>query len=60
VRVAIPYPAPYEAGQGILSVLLGGEATVALTPAWNISPKAGVTERAVTWQPSESCVHGDG
>ena len=61
MRVAIPYPAPYESGQGSLSVLgTGGEAVVALSPAWRVSPKMGTAERAVTWHPTGSCARGDG
>src|ERR1700742_206569 len=37
VRIAIPYPAPFETGHGTLTVLhTGGNATVALRPAWHL------------------------
>lgn len=58
MRVAIPYPTPYETGHGTLSVLItGGDAIVALTPAWHIPANAGVATRAVTWRPGKSCAH---
>lgn len=54
MRVAIPYPGPYEAGQGKLTVLdTSGSVIVALAPAWRVS--AGAATREVTWQPRNSC-----
>ncbi len=56
MRVAIPYPAPYEAGRGTLSVLdAGADATVALNPAWHVSARSGGMTRVVTWRPAERC-----
>jgi hypothetical protein len=56
VRVAIPFPAPYETGHGTLTVIdVGGSATISLLPAWRVSPQDGKTTRAVTWHPVKSC-----
>ena len=56
VRVAIPYPAPYESGRGVLTVL-GADAnlTMALTPAWHIPANTGTATHAVTWHPVANC-----
>ena len=56
VRVAIPYPAPPEAGHGVLSVLSdGGAAVLALSPPWLLPTAAGEASRGVTWQPDAGC-----
>jgi hypothetical protein len=56
VRVALPFPAPYESGRGVLSAIdVGGSATIALLPAWRVSAQDGKTTRAVTWQPVQNC-----
>ncbi|WP_236728825.1 hypothetical protein [Methylobacterium sp. WSM2598] len=60
-RVAIPYPAPYEAGRGTLAVFrAGGAATLALMPAWQVPPGAGEATQPVTWRPSARCGRADG
>ena len=56
VRVAIPFPAPYEIGHGILTAMGdGGSATIALLPAWRVSAADGKTTHAVTWTPVKNC-----
>ena len=56
VRVAIPFPAPYETGRGTLTAIdVGGSATLSLLPSWRVSAQDGKTTRAVTWQPVKSC-----
>jgi hypothetical protein len=56
VRVAIPYPAAYEAGQGMLSALDAGPgAVVALTPAWHVPSQAGAATREVSWHVTTRC-----
>jgi hypothetical protein len=56
VRVAIPFPAPYETGRGVLTVIdVGGSATISLRPAWRVSAQDGKTTHAVTWHPVKSC-----
>ena len=61
VRVAIPYPTPYEAGQGTLTVMdTGGTAMIALRPAWQLPAQGGAATREVTWHVSNRCksTHG--
>jgi hypothetical protein len=56
VRIAIPYPAPYEIGHGTLTVLhTGGNATVALRPAWHLSSQDTSVTHDVTWHSSQHC-----
>jgi hypothetical protein len=56
VRVAIPFPAPYETGRGTLTAIdVGGTATVSLLPSWRVSAQDGNVTRAVTWRPLKSC-----
>lgn len=58
-RVAIPFPGPYEAGQGTLRVLdAGGASIVALTPTVRSSAQAGGVVRHVVWRPSDRCPRG--
>lgn len=61
LRVAIPYPAPYESGRGELTVLsTGGDGLVALTPPWHVKAGAINPTRTVTWRPSGGCAPGGG
>jgi hypothetical protein len=56
VRVAIPYPAPYETGRGMLTAVdVGGGVMVALLPAWRVSAQEGKVTRPVTWTPVKNC-----
>ena len=56
VRVALPFPAPYETGRGTLTAVdIGGSATVSLLPAWRVSATDGRTTHAVTWHPVKNC-----
>jgi hypothetical protein len=56
VRVAVPFPAPYETGHGVLTAIdVGGSTTIALLPAWRVSAQDGKTTRAVTWHPVKNC-----
>ena len=56
VRVAIPFPAPYETGRGLLTAVdVGGTATVSLLPSWRVAAQDGKVTRMVTWQPVKSC-----
>jgi hypothetical protein len=56
VRVALPFPAPYERGHGALTAIdVGGSATISLLPAWRISPQDGRTTHTVTWHPVKNC-----
>jgi hypothetical protein len=61
MRVAIPFPGPYEAGRGTLTVLnAGGGAIVALQPAWRTPAQAGESVRIVTWRTSNRCKKPNG
>jgi hypothetical protein len=56
MRVAIPFPSPYETGRGTLTVLnAGGGAIVALQPAWRTPAQGGESVRVVTWKTSNRC-----
>jgi hypothetical protein len=56
VRVALPFPAPYETGQGTLTAIdVGGSAAISLLPAWRVSAQDGKTTRMVTWHPTKNC-----
>jgi hypothetical protein len=56
MRIALPYPAPYETGRGVLTAIdVGGSTTVALLPAWRVAAQDGRTTRVVTWNPVNSC-----
>jgi hypothetical protein len=56
VRVAIPFPAPYETGHGALTAIdVGGSANISLLPAWRVSAQDGKTTRTVTWNPVKTC-----
>jgi hypothetical protein len=55
LRVAIPYPAPYETGRGERTVVgASAGAMIALSPPWAVRPAAEAT-RPVTWRPVERC-----
>jgi hypothetical protein len=61
VRIAIPYPAPYEAGHGTLTALhSGGNATLTLRPAWHLTAQGPSGRHQVTWQPSQRCKQPNG
>jgi hypothetical protein len=61
-RVAIPFPAPYQVGQGILSVLASGSnPIISLFPSWH--PRVyGQASVQVRWTPDEDgkCAPGNG
>jgi hypothetical protein len=60
VRVAIPYPGPYERGSGTLTVVgATGHEAVALLPVWHVSAQGDAT-RTVNWQPSKRCALPNG
>ena len=56
VRVALPYPAPYETGHGVIVVVgTTTSALVALTPPWHVPAQAGMAAKQVTWKPVGAC-----
>jgi hypothetical protein len=55
-RIAIPYPAPYETGHGVLwAIGEGGGLAVDLYPRWNIPSLNGATAINVVWTPTDPC-----
>ena len=55
-RIAIPYPAPYAAGRGVLSLV--GDASdlwFYLTPGWFIETLNGAASINVVWTPGSPC-----
>jgi hypothetical protein len=55
-RVAIPFPAPYPAGKGVLVV--EGEASgaiISLYPGWRIEALHGLVTHDVVWKPRNHC-----
>ena len=55
-RIAIPFPAAYPTGRGMISV--EGQAlnlAVALTPTWNVNSLTGTAVKDVIWTPKAGC-----
>jgi hypothetical protein len=61
LRIAVPYPAPYETGRGsLLAVATGGGVTIALMPAWRLPPNVPAASHAVVWTPNKRCARRNG
>jgi hypothetical protein len=61
VRIAIPYPAPYEEGRGTLTALVdGGAAVIALQPPWHPLPPGPSASHQVTWPIVQRCKPANG
>lgn len=59
LRVAIPYPAPYETGHGELGVIgTGGGVVLALDPPWSTAAGVHIAVHRVRWIPSKHCDGG--
>jgi hypothetical protein len=55
-RIALPFPAPYPAGQGVITVEGNAHGvTVSLSPAWRASSFKGVAPINVVWTPRAVC-----
>lgn len=55
-RIAVPYPAPYATGHGVLSVV--GEAhglSLFVDPVWHIETLNGAASLKVFWTPTNPC-----
>jgi hypothetical protein len=55
-RIAIPFPAAYPSGRGVISI--EGQAqnlAVALTPIWKINSLTGTAAMNVIWTPKNGC-----
>jgi DNA-binding winged helix-turn-helix (wHTH) protein len=56
VRVAIPYPSPYQTGHGKLAVLgAASGAIVGLTPPWRVPATSSEATHEVIWKRVRSC-----
>jgi hypothetical protein len=55
-RVAIPFPAPYASGRGVISVEGAADgAVISVSPAWHINSLAGSASLDVVWTPKDPC-----
>jgi hypothetical protein len=55
-RVAIPYPAPYETGRGVLwAIGESGGLAIDLYPRWSIRSLNGAAAINVIWTPTDPC-----
>jgi hypothetical protein len=55
-RVAIPFPAPYPTGRGVVSVVGQSEGlSIYLTPGWSIQALNGAASTHVVWTPGNPC-----
>ena len=55
-RVAIPFPAPYASGRGVISVEGTADgAVISLLPAWHINSLVGSGSINVIWTPKDPC-----
>jgi hypothetical protein len=55
-RVAIPFPAPYPTGRGVISVEgVANGAVISISPAWHIDSLGGSTSLDVVWTPDRPC-----
>jgi hypothetical protein len=55
-RIAIPFPAAYQSGRGVISV--EGQAqnlAVSLFPTWNVNALTGTAVKNVVWTPKVGC-----
>jgi hypothetical protein len=61
VRIAIPYPAPYEAGHGSLTIIgATNKVVIALTPPWRPPEGTSPATTEVHWTPLNTCRAGNG
>jgi hypothetical protein len=55
-QIAVPFPAPYPVGKGVMSVLgEGKDITVWMTPGWTIPTLAGTATQNVHWDTKPNC-----
>ena len=55
-RVAIPFPAPYATGRGVISVEgAANGAVISISPAWHIDSLGGSSSLDVVWTPDKPC-----
>ncbi len=55
-RIAIPYPAPYQTGRGVMwAIGEGSGLAIDLYPRWNIPSLNGAAPINVVWTPGDPC-----
>lgn len=55
-RIAVPFPAPFPAGRGVISVLgEGKDLTIWLSPGWAIPNLSGSASHNVVWSTKPNC-----
>ncbi len=55
-RVAVPFPAAYPVGKGVISIEGNASGTsVSLYPAWTVQTLNGSASRNVVWKPGNPC-----
>jgi hypothetical protein len=55
-QVAVPFPAPYQVGKGLMSVMGEGKGiTVWMTPGWIIPTLSGIATQNVWWDTRPNC-----
>jgi len=55
-QVAVPFPAPYPVGKGVMTVMgEGKDITVWMTPGWTIPTLAGIATQNVHWDTKPNC-----
>lgn len=55
-QVAVPFPAPYPVGKGVMSVMgEGKDVTVWMTPGWSIPVLSGIATQNVWWNTKPNC-----
>lgn len=55
-QVAVPFPAPYPVGKGVMSVMgEGKDITVYMTPGWTVPILSGTATHNVWWDTKPNC-----
>lgn len=55
-QVAVPFPAPYPVGKGVMSVMgEGKDITVWMTPGWTVPILSGAATQNVWWDTKPNC-----
>jgi len=55
-QVAVPFPAPYPVGKGVMSIMgEGKDITVWMTPGWTVPVLSGIATQNVWWDTKPNC-----
>ena len=55
-QIAVPFPAPYPVGKGVMSVMgEGKDITVWMTPGWTVPILSGIATKNVWWDTKPNC-----